>query len=101
MRTDVADADRVAVGRRAHDPADGDAASRTRNVLYHHGLAERTRQAPGHDPRDRVRGPARGKWHDHGDGMRRVALCSGRKGTSQNSMKTVSYTHLTLPTNRE
>src|SRR6266571_5277609 len=87
MRAYMANAECVAVRGRAGDAANGNAAPRTRNVLDHHGLSERTRHALGHDPGDRVRGTACGKWHDHGDRVCRVALCPSREGKSQKSMK--------------
>ena len=74
MRAPMADADRVAVGRRARDPADADGAAGAGRVLDDDGLAERAAHALGHDAGDGVGRTAGRERHDHGDRPRRIGL---------------------------
>ena len=74
----LADAQRVAVGRRARDLADADRAAGARHVVDQHGAAEIGGHALGHHAGDRIgRSAGRGR-DDHGDGTRRVRLGRGR-----------------------
>ena len=66
----VADGERVAVGRRARDAADADAAAGAGDVLDDDGLAERGLHPLGHDAGQRVGRPAGGVGHDDGDRTR-------------------------------
>ena len=67
---EMAEADRVAVRRRAHRAADADRTARPRDVLDQHLLAERGLHALGENPRHRIRRTAGGERHDDGDGTR-------------------------------
>ena len=97
----LADADRVAVGRRARDTADTDGAARTGDVLDDDGLAEGGAHALGHDARDHVRRAAAGERHDHGDGPRRIGLrrCAGgeRKAHGEHGRGSDEPSHHTPP----
>jgi hypothetical protein len=73
----IADAQRIAVGRRACGAADPDAAAGARGVLDHHGLGERDGQMISKDARDRVGDPAGRHRHDDGDGARGINLRAG------------------------
>jgi hypothetical protein len=74
MRRPAAEAQRVAVGRGARDPADADIAGGAAHVLDSHGLAERPAHPVRHDAADRVRRAAGGERHHHGDRARGVGL---------------------------
>ena len=74
MAEPIADADRIAVRRRACGAADADAAARASDILDYHGLAERDRQMIGKNTRDRV-GDTAGRYrHNDGDGVRRIGF---------------------------
>ena len=74
MGADMADADRVAVGRRAHRLADGDRAGRARGVVDDELLAELLGHALADDARHQVGRPAGGKRHDHGDRLAGIGV---------------------------
>ena len=88
MRAGDADAQRVAVGRSACDPADADAAARAADVLDHERLAERCSHALHQESRQRVNRPTRGKRHDQRDRTRWVGLRRGRARRSQKPDRT-------------
>ncbi len=77
MRAELAEIDRVAVGRGTHDAADANAAAGTADVLDDHGLAKRRAQPIIQDARDGVGRPAGRERHDHGDRPRRIGLRDG------------------------
>ena len=80
MGAPLADAQRIAVGRRAGDPADADAAVRPGDVLDDDGLPERHPHALGDDARDGI-GRAAGGERDHqGDGTGRIGLRACARG---------------------
>jgi hypothetical protein len=81
MAGPVADAQRVAVGRRLDRAADADAGAGAGDVLDHDGLAERDAHALAEDARQRVGRPAGRERHHHGDGARRILL--GGDGSGQ------------------
>src|SRR5262245_23847871 len=106
MAEPIADADRVAVRRRACGAADADAAARASDVLDYHGLAERDRQLIGKYTRDRVGDPAGRYRHDDGDGVRRIGLRRRnmrhrrQRGSARCQMQELSSVgkfHLNLP----
>ncbi len=74
LRADVADADGVAVRRRARDAADAERAARAADVLDHEGLPERAAHVLGDDARDLIHRTAGRIRHDHGDRPRRIRL---------------------------
>ena len=78
-----ADAQRVAVGGRAHGAADAEAAGGASDILDHHGLAENRPHLLGQKARQRVGGPAGRERHDHGDRTRRIVLGRGDAGRRQ------------------
>jgi hypothetical protein len=77
MRLVVADGERVAIRRRARDPADADAAARASDVLDDDGLAERGFHPLCQDAGQHVARPAGGVGHDQGDRARGIALRYG------------------------
>ena len=81
MRGRGADAERVAVGGRAHRAADAEAAGRASDIFDHHGLAENRSHLLGQKARQRVGGAAGGERHDHGDRACRIGL--GRGGADR------------------
>jgi hypothetical protein len=76
----LADADRVAVWRRAGEAGDADGPSRAGDILDDHRLAEREPHSLGNDPRDGIGRTAWREGLDHGDRARRVALPMRRHG---------------------
>jgi hypothetical protein len=74
MRAPVADAERVAVGRRAHDTSNRDRARGAGRVLDHDGLSERAAHALAENARDRVGRAAGREWHDQCDRTGRIRL---------------------------
>jgi hypothetical protein len=74
VRAPMPDAQRIAVARRASDPADGDVAARAGNVLDDDRLSERGPHALAEDARDGVGRPASRKRHDHRDGTCGISL---------------------------
>ena len=70
----LADAERVAVGRRARDTADSDGAAGAGDVLDDHGLAQDLPHAFRHDAADHVGRSARRQRHHHRDRARGIAL---------------------------
>ena len=74
VRAVLAEADGVAVGRRAHRAADADGAARAGDVLDDDGLAERDPHPLGEDAADHVGRSAGRERHDHGDGLGRIGL---------------------------
>ena len=73
----IADAQRVAVGRRLRRAGDADAGPGAGHGLDDHRLTERDAHAFAQDPGERVGRPAGGERHDDRDGMRRVDLRVG------------------------
>ena len=74
MGPPMANADRVAVGRRARDPADADGAGGASRILDDDGLPKRCPHALGHDARNRIgRAPGRVR-SDYSDRTRRIGL---------------------------
>ena len=74
MGVPLADVDGVAVGRRARDAADADAAAGAADVLDDHRLTERGPHALRQDARHDVGRAARRERHDHRDRPRRIGL---------------------------
>ena len=82
----VADAERVAVGRRADHAADADGGARAGHGLDQDRLAERLLHVLAHDPRDRVGRPARRERHDQRDRLRRIGF-GLRAGQARNAQR--------------
>ena len=74
----IADAQRIAVRRRACRTGDADAAAGAGDILDHHGLAELSREIIGKDSRDGVGDAAGRHRHDDGDGTGRINLRAGK-----------------------
>jgi hypothetical protein len=79
----MADADGVAVGRGAGDPADADRAAGAGDVLDNDRLAERGAHALGHDTPNRIGRASGRERHDHHHGARRIGLRHGKAGAAQ------------------
>jgi hypothetical protein len=74
MRAPVADAERVAVGRRAGDTADADAAGGAGDVFDDDILPERAAHMLSHHAAHHVSWAAGGKRHHHGDRPRWIIV---------------------------
>ena len=83
MGVPLADVDRVAVGRRAREPADADRAAGAADVLDDHRLAQQRPHALGQNAGRHVGRAARRERHDHGDLARRVGLRQRARGAGQ------------------
>jgi hypothetical protein len=99
-----ANAQRVAIGGRAYDAADADAAGRAGDIFDDNRLAKGHPHALSQNSRQDVGSSARGKWNDHGDGPRRIRVspCRARHGCSARSTSelqelTASDIHDTAP----
>ena len=75
VRTDMPDAERIAIRRRANHAADGDTSRRARRVLNDDALSQRRGHALPQNAGDRVGRSARGKGHHQRDRPRRKRLC--------------------------
>ena len=101
MRGRGANAQRVAIGRRADGTADADAAGCAGDVFDDDGLAENWAHLLGEISRQRVGCAARGKRHDHRDRTGRIRLRhghadpSGRKHRSE--QRNDPFVHRTSP----
>jgi hypothetical protein len=73
-------ADRVAVGRRAGDPAGAHRPAGAGDVLHDDGLPERRPHRLGQDAGQGIVRPARRQRHHNGDGPRRIDLRGCREG---------------------
>jgi len=79
----MADADGVAVGRGARDPADADRAAGAGDVLHNDRLTEEAAHALGHDTPNRIGRAAGRERHDHHHRTRRIGLRCGNAGAAQ------------------
>ena len=77
---DVPDGDGVAIGRGARDAGHADRAAGAAGIVDDHGLAERLAHRFGNETRHRVGRTARGRGHNKGDGLVRIALGMGGNG---------------------
>jgi hypothetical protein len=77
VRRRRADAQRVAVGRRAHGTADAEAARRAADILDDDGLTERGSQRLGQDACEAIGRPARRERHDDRNRARGIDLRRG------------------------
>jgi hypothetical protein len=64
----------VAIGVRTHGPCRANGTASAADVLDYELLSERARHVLSDNADDYVARPARGKWHDHGNGPRRIGL---------------------------
>src|SRR5262245_44653478 len=71
---DIANADDIAVGRRAYGLAYGDTALRSTDILDDDRLAKGPAHSVGDDTRNRVGRPSCGEWNDQSDGPAGIAL---------------------------
>ena len=95
----VADAERVAVGRRIHHAADADGGAGAGHGLDQNRLAERVFHMVADDPRDRVGRPARRERHDEVDRLRRIGLglCAGQTQGKNDRGNQRDFSHHTSP----
>jgi hypothetical protein len=80
MACPIAEAQRIAIRRRAGASAHPDAAARAAHVFHHDGLAERLLEILSEHTRQRRRGSACRERHDHRERPRRIGLraCDAR-----------------------
>ena len=99
MGIPLADVDGVAVGRRARDAPDRDAAARAADVLDDDRLAEQRPHALGHDARDDIGRSARRKRNDERDRARRIGLGlrlrAGDAGQRDERQRNDAFRHVT------
>jgi hypothetical protein len=80
---EVSDQHRIAVGRRACDPANPEHAGGTGHIFDHQRLPERHPHALAHDADQRIGRAAGRKRHHDGDRARRKSLRAGTCGSGQ------------------
>src|SRR5262249_10033840 len=74
MRIPDAEHNGVSIWCGTGDPSGSNAPGPAANILHNDALAERGPHPLGDDAADNIREPARGEWHNQGDGTRRISL---------------------------